>query len=112
MEYVFRGTVYNVVDGDTVDAELDLGFKIKIKQRLRLADIDTPERGQPGYEEARTALASYVKDKNFNISTQKQSKWGYYLAHIEREDGYTINRMMIDEGYAKHYSGGTKNAGT
>lgn len=112
MDYVFRGTVYNVVDGDTVDVELDLGFKIKIKQRFRLADIDTPERGQPGFEEARTALASYVKDKVLTFVTQKQSKWGYYLAHIEYEDGYTVNRQMIDEGYAKAYFGGTKNAST
>lgn len=112
MEYVFKGIVYNVVDGDTVDAELDLGFKIKIKQRLRLADIDTPERGQEGYEEARTALASYVKDKTLTFITQKQSKWGYYLAHIELEDGYSVNRLMLDEGYAKKYIGGTKNAST
>lgn len=107
MEYIFSGTVYNVVDGDTVDAELDLGFKLKIKQRLRLAGIDTPERGRPGYDEAKKALMEKTLNKPLTFITYKQSKWGYFLADIEVGD-IIINQQMISEGFAKPYTGGTK----
>jgi micrococcal nuclease len=107
MEYIFSGIVYNVVDGDTVDAELDLGFKLKIKQRLRLAGIDTPERGQPGFEEAKQALIEKTLNKTLTFTTYKQSKWGYFLADIEFDD-QSINQSMITEGFAKPYTGGTK----
>lgn len=109
MDYIFTGTVYNVVDGDTVDAELDLGFRIKIRQRLRLSGIDTPERGQPGFNEAKVALANLVLNKTLTFITYKPSKYGYFLAEIEMEDSETtVNQYMINEGFAKPYSGGTK----
>lgn len=107
LDYVFTGIIYNVVDGDTVDAELDLGFRLKIKQRLRLSGIDTPERGQEGYQQAKDALANFVLDKEVLVTTYKSSKYGYYLADIEF-DNQKINSLMIEEGYARPYFGGTK----
>ena len=55
--YQYSATVYNVVDGDTIDVVVDLGFKITTKQRLRLNGIDTPEKGQPGFNEAKEWLS-------------------------------------------------------
>lgn len=107
MDYVFKAYIFNVVDGDTVDAELDLGFSIKIKQRLRLNGIDTPERGQPGYQEAKEALTKFVLDKEVLVTTYKTSKYGQYLADIEF-DNQQINLLMIEQKYARSYSGGTK----
>jgi micrococcal nuclease len=107
MQYSFSGVIYNVVDGDTVDAELDLGFKLKIRQRMRLAGIDTPERGQEGYSEATEYLKYLVLNKPLFFITYKQSKFGYYLCDIRCEGNY-VNQIMIDKGFAKQYNGGTK----
>ena len=109
MDYIFTGTVYNVVDGDTIDIELDLGFRIKTRQRLRLSGIDTPERGQPGYDEAKVALSNLILGKTVTCITFKPSKYGYFLAVIEQKDSdVTINQHMINEGLAKPYFGGAK----
>lgn len=51
--YVYAGTVRRWVDGDTVDLDLDLGFTVAVRVRVRLLDVDTAERGQAGYVEAR-----------------------------------------------------------
>jgi len=107
VNYTFNAYIYNVVDGDTVDAEVDLGFRLKIKQRLRLNGIDTPERGQAGYQEAKEALAKFVLDKEVLVTTYKSSKYGQYLVDIHFDD-QKINSLMIEEGYAKPYFGGTK----
>lgn len=107
VDYVFTAHVYNVVDGDTIDVEIDLGFRLMIKQRLRLNGIDTPERGQLGYAEAKNAMEKYILDKDVILTTYKASKYGYYLADIEF-DNQKINTLMISEGYAKPYFGGTK----
>ncbi len=105
--YTYKATIYNVVDGDTVDANIDLGFKMYTKQRLRLSHIDTPERGQPGYAEATARLKQLVLGKEVTITTHRQSKWGYFLADIMTGD-VAVNQVMINEGFAKPYSGGTK----
>jgi micrococcal nuclease len=106
--YEYKATVVNVVDGDTVDAQVDLGFRVTTHQRLRIAHIDTPERGQPGFVEASNALKEMVLNKPVTICTQKISKWGYYLAQIMLADGSDVSKRMVDGGFAKPYEGGAK----
>lgn len=106
--FEYKAVVVNVVDGDTVDAQVDLGFKITTHQRLRLAHIDTPERGQPGFAEAGNALREMVLNKPVTICTQKISKWGYYLAEVMLPDGSDVSKRMVDGGFAKPYAGGKK----
>ncbi len=107
--YKYKAEVYNVVDGDTVDVIVDLGFKIYTKQRIRLAGIDTPERGQPGYTEAADRLEELILGKTVHLETTKASKWGYFLGEIfQNGDFVSVNKMMLSEGLAKPYSGGTK----
>ena len=105
--YTYKATVFNVVDGDTIDVTIDLGFKLYTRQRIRLARIDTPERGQPGFAEAGDFLRELIMGKEITLVTYKVSKWGYYLGDIllGTED---INQRMLDEGLAKPYNGGTK----
>lgn len=105
--FVYQAYVYNVVDGDTIDAEIDLGFKIKVCQRLRLARVDTPEKGQPGFEEAKEFVKKLVLSKDVTVSTQKVSKWGYYLADVEIE-GLSLSDMLLKTGLAVEYFGGKK----
>lgn len=61
--YTYKATVLRVVDGDTVDVSIDLGFSTKTDRRLRLAGIDTPERGHPCHEAAASALRSLIEGK-------------------------------------------------
>lgn len=105
--FTYRAKVYNIVDGDTIDVEIDLGFKIYTKQRIRLNRIDTPERGENGFKEATNRLKELILDKEVTLITTKISKWGYYLGDIYLDD-QDINQIMLTENLAKPYSGGTK----
>lgn len=105
--YEYKATVENVVDGDTVDVTVDLGFKIQTKQRVRLARIDTPERAQANYQIAKDFVKNAVLGKSVIIKTDKVSKWGYYLAEV-MFDGKNLNDELFNAGLAKYYDGGHK----
>lgn len=105
--FTYSAVVYNVVDGDTVDVEIDLGFKISTKQRIRLHGIDTPERGQPGYQAAADRLKALLVGRAVTLVTSKVSKFGYYVGVITSQ-GVNINDLMVAEGLATPYDGGTK----
>ena len=106
--YEYKAIVENVVDGDTVDLVIDLGFKISSRQRVRLARIDTPERGQPGYAAARDFVRDAVFNKPVILKTEKISKWNYYLAEITLEDGRNLSDTLVQAQLAKYYDGGKK----
>jgi len=106
--YEYRARVEYVVDGDSVDAVIDVGFKTDIRQRLRLARIDTPERGQDGYAQARDFVTWAVLNKTVLLKTEKTSKWGYYVAEITLPDGRNLSDALLEEGLAKPYDGGKK----
>lgn len=105
--YKYKAVVTYVVDGDTVDVEIDLGFKIKVAQRLRLARVDTPEKGQPGYLEAKEYVRDCIEGEDVTIITHKVSKWGYYLADVVIE-GYNVSDMLLAAGLGLPYDGGKK----
>lgn len=81
--YCYHGTVLRWVDGDTLDIEVDLGFKMKTTQRFRLLGVDTPERGQPGFNEAK-ALAEQLAPTGSSLlfESMKSDKYGRWLIHI------------------------------
>ena len=118
--YVYRiRSVHKVVDGDTIDADIDLGFDISLTKRIRLAGIDTPEsRTTDAYEKK---LGLEVKDwlkhrlefaKDILIKTElpdSTEKYGRIIGHLFINGETTsINNQMIVEGYAWEYDGGTK----
>jgi micrococcal nuclease len=106
--YQYKGIVENVVDGDTMDVIVDLGFKVSTKQRLRLAGIDTPERTQPGYAAAGDFVREKCLNKMVTINTEKASKFGYYLAEVTLESGEVLNDMLVQNKLAVPYFGGKK----
>ena len=107
--YAYKAIITNVVDGDTVDVNVDLGFKVYSKQRIRLAGIDTPERGQPGYQEAKDRVTELVLNKEVCLQTFKASKFGYYLGILVVVDGHpSLNDILLEENLAKLYDGGKK----
>lgn len=111
--------IINVVDGDTIDVDIDLGFNISYFQRVRLAGIDTPESRTSDKTEKALGLESkeYLKTKLKDaklvvIKTEKpdsSEKYGRILGWVYI-DGNTvsINDQMIEEGYAWGYLGDTK----
>ena len=118
--YIYRiRSVHKVVDGDTIDADIDLGFDISLTKRIRLAGIDTPEsRTTDAYEKK---LGLEVKDwlkhrlefaKDILIKTElpdSTEKYGRIIGHLFINGETTsINNQMIVEGYAWEYDGGTK----
>ena len=111
--------VTNVVDGDTIDVDIDLGFDISFSSRVRLAGIDTPEsRTSDKAEkilglESKEYLKSKIKDaKSVVIKTEKMDsseKYGRILGWVYLDgSSLSINEQMISEGYAWGYMGETK----
>ena len=111
--------VTNVVDGDTIDVDIDLGFSISYSQRVRLAGIDTPEsRTSDKAEkvlglESKEFLKSKIKDaKTVVIKTEKMDsseKYGRILGWVYLDgSSISVNEQMISEGYAWGYMGETK----
>ena len=112
-EYAVKKIV-KVVDGDTVDVEIDLGFSLTKKERIRLAGIDTPETRTRDEEEkklgidAKEYLAMRLESsKNLIVKTEKDGKYGRMLGWLF-DDNRSINRDMTDLGYAWVYAGGSK----
>lgn len=115
----FVKEVVKVVDGDTIDVIIDLGFDIMFASRVRLAGIDTPEsRTKDKHEkalglESKKYLADRLKDaKNIVIKTEKMDsseKYGRILGWLYvNGDGNSLNVEMIEKGYAWGYLGDTK----
>jgi micrococcal nuclease len=116
--YIYRvKQVLRVVDGDTIDADIDLGFDISLTKRVRLSGVDTPESRTTDLKEK--ALGLEVKEwlkknldgkKNILIKTElpdSTEKYGRILGRLYVDD-VCLNDRMISEGYAWTYDGGTK----
>jgi micrococcal nuclease len=117
-EYYVK-SVDNVVDGDTIDVVIDLGFDILFQSRVRLAGIDTPEsRTSDKAEkvlglEAKEYLKKHIKAaKTVTIRTEKMDsseKYGRILGWVYLDgESDSINNKMIKDGYAWGYLGDTK----
>jgi micrococcal nuclease len=118
--YIYRiRSIHKVVDGDTIDADIDLGFDISLTKRIRLAGVDTPESRTADEKEKKYGLESkeWLKKKvegakNILIKTElpdSTEKYGRIIGHLFINDQDTsLNDQMIVEGYAWNYDGGTK----
>jgi len=115
----FVKEVKNVVDGDTIDVIIDLGFDILFSSRVRLAGIDTPESRTTDKAEkalgieAKEYLKKCLKDaKSVVIRTEKMDsseKYGRILGWVYvNGESESLNNKMINDGYAWGYLGDTK----
>lgn len=81
--YNYLARVLRWVDGDTVKMEVDLGFHVKITETFRLLGVDTPERGEPNYNEAKSMAESLAPVGSLvYVRTHKQDKYGRWLVDI------------------------------
>jgi len=122
--YNFRVTEVNrVLDGDTIDVTIDLGFDLYKKERVRVAGVDTPEKRTRDLEEKALGLdaTNWLKEKlestlageeELTIRTELKGgvgKYGRLLGWLYIGDAeVSLNEAMITEGYAWAYDGGTK----
>ena len=122
-KYIYRGKLERVVDGDTIDALIDVGFDIWIKKRIRYSGIDTWESRTRNLEEKAKGLEAKARNKELLMEVSSKSgyfrlksfgvgKYGRVLGEIYIEDSegkqYNINETLITEGHAYVYDGGKK----
>ena len=107
--YEYKATVHRIIDGDTVDVTIDLGFEMTTKQRIRLYGINTPETRTRHLEEKKRGKASKARllelintgDRQIILQTLKRGKYGRILGkllHPETRENY--NRTLLKEGHA------------
>jgi|TARA_R110002020_G_scaffold239877_3_gene452426 micrococcal nuclease len=116
MPYEYRCTLRRIVDADTLDCDIDLGFGvIYAKQRIRFEGIDTPESRTRNKAEKALGLAAKARTKElipkkFVMQTIKddKGKFGRILGRPFTEDGQDVCQLLIQEGHAREYYGGTK----
>ena len=123
--YNFRVTkIKKVVDGDTIDVVIDLGFDLAKTERVRIAGVDTPEKRTRNLEEKALGLdaTNWLKEKlNETIKGDQEltirtelvggtGKYGRLLGWLYVGDSeLSLNKQMIEQGYAWEYDGGAKN---
>lgn len=119
--YEYRSKVIKVVDGDTVDVDIDLGFGISLNnERVRIMGIDTPESRTRDKVEKKFGLAAKARLKELLgptpiLKTQigrggedMKGKFGRILGDFITEDGKKCGELLIKEGHAVKYMGGAK----
>lgn len=107
--YWRRATVRRIVDGDTIDFDVDLGFYLRAALRVRLLGVDTPElRSRNEAEKVRARhAATYVEEWFVEhgdlcfIRTEKGDAFGRWLAEVVCHDGHYLNHDLIVEGHAE-----------
>jgi len=121
--YTYKIKLERVVDGDTVDADIDLGFDVSVKKRIRLQGINAPESRTRDLEEKARGLAA--KDrlkailegaKEIQLCSHGVGKYGRCLGelHVNTLDGKecltleNVNELLIKEGHAVAYDGGKR----
>ena len=122
-KYIYRGKLERVVDGDTIDALIDVGFDIWIKKRIRYSGIDTWESRTRDLKEKAKGLEAKARNKELLMEVSSKSgyfrlksfgvgKYGRVLGEIYIEDKegkqYNINKTLMSEGHAYIYEGGKK----
>ena len=122
-KYIYRAKLDRVVDGDTVDALIDVGFDIWFKKRIRFKGVDTWESRTRNLEEKALGLKAKARTKEllekvssksgyFRLKSYGLGKYGRVLGEIFIMDNegkqWNVNETLIAEGHAYVYDGGTK----
>ncbi len=116
-KYIYKTKLLRVVDGDTADVMIDLGFDTWVKARLRFKGVDTWEKRTKDLDEkakgieASTFTQEYLEKNNgsFTIRSYGKGKYGRVLAEIFiKGEEKSLNELLIENGHAYVYEGGKK----
>ena len=116
--YKYRCKIVRIIDGDTVVADVDLGFEVELKaQKIRLYGINTPESRTRDKEEkkrgleAKWRLTELLDTGEFYLESHDKGKFGRILGVLYQTDDFSIrsiNQILVDEGHAVEYFGGKR----
>lgn len=107
--YSYKAKVENVVDGDTVDLGIDLGFDIWHNIRVRLVGIDTPEKWFDYGKVVKKYVMKKLEGVQVTIATEKADKYGRYLVDVYLEgETESFNKHLVKVGMAKEYGGASR----
>ena len=121
--YEYKIKLDRVIDGDTVDAYIDLGFDVSVKKRIRFMGINTPESRTRDLEEKARGLAAKERVQellegceNIKLTSHDVGKYGRCLGELfidivddrEKLTMESVNQLLIKEGHAKEYFGGKR----
>jgi len=108
MEYVYKATVTRVIDGDTFEAEVDLGFYVMVVLRFRLANIDTPEIYRPSGEEelqhgreAKDFVENLILGEEVHIKSYKTGLYGRWIGNVWTLDDLNLCEELKKAGFEK-----------
>ena len=121
--YTYKAKLDRVIDGDTIDVNIDLGFDISVKKRVRFVWINTPESRTSDLEEKKLGLAAkdrvksiLAENDSFIVESKEVGKFGRVLGEvfvnivdsIESEENISLNELLKTEGHAVEYHGGKR----
>jgi micrococcal nuclease len=97
----YRAKLLRVVDGDTIDVSIDLGFRTHCSQRLRLVEVDTPERGQQWFKESTDRLIQLLGDQPLLVNTISTDAFGRWLSRVwvgEQDVSAVMRQWLVERG--------------
>jgi micrococcal nuclease len=106
--YKYRGYVNRVIDGDTIEVNVELGFDVFIDVIFRLDGINAPEMkgaAKEAGERARDFLREFLEGEVVEIQSHGREKYGRWLATIYAHGGQNVNQIMLNSGLAVPYHG-------
>ena len=108
--YKYNAQVIKVIDGDTLDLFIDLGFKVGFNTRIRMIGIDTPEKWHPYGKVVKSYLQQILEGQTIYLDVTKKDKYGRYLGvvYLNESDEVSVNQMLINENMAKAYHGASR----
>lgn len=115
--WTYRATVLRHLDGDSLVARIDLGFRLWSEQHLRLNGLDAPELRSRDPEQRRDALAAQYRlaglvpvgaTCTIRTDPDPRDKYGRWLCQITTDDGKDVNAVLLSEGLARAYDGGAR----
>jgi len=107
-ENKYFGTVLNVIDGDTFEVLIELGFGVTQKFHVRLDGIDTPEKNTEKGKRAKEYVKHLIEGKTVMLRDAGAEKFGRARASIETMEGKDLTELLIENKIGKEYHGGKK----
>lgn len=106
--WTYQANVLKVIDGDTIDVSIDLGFSIHFKTRMRMLGVDTAEKITSFGKVTKSILVTALEGKMVKVEVSKPDKYGRYLCRVWLNSDESVNDQMIRKGLAKSYMGDSK----
>ena len=108
--YQYEAQVLKVIDGDTLDLFIDLGFKVGFNTRVRMIGIDTPEKWFPYGKVVKAYLKQELEGNTIFLDVTKKDKYGRYLGvvYLNKNDEQSVNDKLIEINMAKAYHGASR----